>query len=104
MDTKELTKKGFAKLNLIVNSTGGLHPLDEDAIKGFIKAVYDNGDELDIDLLEQLASQNKWRATAIDFMITKAHHVANGGNVQLKHNKDHGATMYQRIIDEANQS
>ena len=53
MDTKELTEKGFAKLNLIVNSTGGLHPLDEDAIKGFIKAVYANGDELDIDLLEE---------------------------------------------------
>ena len=104
MDTKELTEKGFAKLNLIVNSTGGLHPLDEDAIKGFIKAVYDNGDELDIDLLEQLARQNKWRDTAIEFLTAKARHVANGGNIQLKHNKEHGAMMYHRIIDEANQS
>ncbi len=104
MDTKELTEKGFAKLNLIVNSIGGLHPLDEDAIKGFIKAVYANGDELDVDLLEQLARQNKWCNTAIEFLTAKARHVANGGNVQLKHNKDRGATMYQRIIDESDQS
>lgn len=101
MNSQKLTEKGFDKLNLIVNTTGGLHPLDEDTIKGFIKAVYANGDELDIDLFEQLARKNNWRDTAIDFVTTKIRHVANGGNVQLKHHKEHGITIYQNIIDEA---
>lgn len=100
MDTKELTEKGFAKLNLIVNSTGGLHVLDEDTIKGFIKAVYKNGDELDLELFERLARQHNWRDTAINFVITKTNHVAEGGNVQLKNNKETGANIYQKIIDE----
>lgn len=101
MDTQELTEKGFAKLNLIINTTGGLHPLDEDTIKGFIKAVYANDDELDVELFEQLAQHNNWRDSAIDFVITKIRHVANGGNVQFKHHKEHGITIYQNIIDEA---
>ena len=66
MDTKELTEKGFNKLNFLVNGVGGLHVLDEDTIKGFIKAVYKNGDELDLELFERLARQHNWRDTAIE--------------------------------------
>lgn len=40
MDTQELTEKGFAKLNLIINTTGGLHPLDEDTLSKDLSKLF----------------------------------------------------------------
>ena len=64
------------------------------------QTTYKNGDELDLELFERLARQHNWRDTAINFVITKTNHVAEGGNVQLKNNKETGANIYQKIIDE----
>lgn len=97
MNTQELTKLIFDSIDSMSNKMS-LHPLDEDRIKGLLKALYADGKELDLDLLDKLAKENHWSDSAAKFLVSKAKQLANGGRVQLKYDKTMGAEMYRKIM------
>ena len=106
MTLDDFTREAFDSLNTLVKggSSGGWHAIDQDRIKGFYKALYADGKELNIDLFKLLAQEKNWTEGEVRFLVDKAKHIESGGIVQLKHDKESGLSTYKKLLDKLQSS
>lgn len=75
----ELVKRSIETLTMIVNvAAGATHALDDSRVKEHFKTLRKEGESLDGDTIEQLASANGWSARHARPLASLAQRIAEG--------------------------
>ena len=61
-----------------------LHPMDEDTIKSYLKALHKHGESINPAELKALAEANNWGQEPVKQLVKWAGAIANGGRVVIK--------------------
>lgn len=94
----ELLKRSIDLLTVIVNvSTGLAHPLDESRAKELFLALHGEGEELDFEMVKEVAIKCGWSDRHASNLAALAEKIGHGRSVVIKHPRDWGEPAVGRL-------